>query len=197
MKQPYTGDTATTRRPSVSPVSFLLLAAAALCPGAAAAPPAVIDVETVVPVRADASSPAGVWKAGDGGALFGVRPLPGYDGSFELFIVDSPDYPELPGTVFGTMRTTGRAGVYDARLAKGIGPARGLLGQKSHNCIIELSQDCSSLVFRSYRRGKTVNILRLLPYLFRLSVTDVDTRPAGIDGARRVSPEPLPQSVTL
>ncbi len=50
---------------------------------------------------------------------------------------------------------------------------------------------------RSYRKGKTVNLLRWLPYLFRISVSEVDTRPSGIDGATRIAPPSIKYPVTL
>ncbi|MBD5234233.1 MAG: hypothetical protein HDS65_08675 [Bacteroidales bacterium] len=149
-------------------------------------------------VSAVAASPEGLWRFGADGAVFTVVETPGVAGSYNLLIDESPDLTIPKGTLFGTMKATGTARTYEASLLSD--PAEGrtsLSPKKVRHFIFTLSADGSTLEFRPYRKGKTVNILRWLPYLVRLSVTDVDTRPRDVDAATRLEPAPIPTAIII
>lgn len=160
-----------------------LIAALLIAFGATASPPTVEFYGAAAPACAD--SPEGVWRIGDSGAVFEVRPLAGSDDSFELYLLSSPDLSILPGTVFGTMTSTGTRHVYEARIR--LDSSR-RTSPKNHSFIFTLSDDATSLKMRHYVRGKQVSFYRWASYLFRVGIRNVDTRPADVDAAVRISP---------
>ena len=172
----------------------LSLFAAAL--RATAAPPEVLAVEHAQ--AADAFSPVGIWQAGAGGALCEGRQRSGVEGVYDLFIVESPDLSITPGTPFGQMKHTGSGQNYDAELLHDpAGALRAGAVKRTRRYIFTLAEGGASLSMRPYEKGKRINILRWLPYLFRLSVSDVNTRPRDIDAATRIYPAPVPQTITI
>lgn len=177
------------------PVLRTLAAASALCAAALcgrAAPPQVTVLDTLGSAVADPL--CGYWMAGADGAKFEIRAglAPGL---YAIYLLSSPDMALAPGTALGTMRHTGTEGNYDVELADSPGK-RGLQGRKK-NYIFEVNAEGTELVMRHYRRGKSVSIHRLLPYFFRISLKTYDTRPQGIDGARRIAPVPRPKKLSL
>lgn len=166
--------------------------------GAAASVPHLVDSDSVYTRRSsDASSPEGLWQMRGDGAVFTIVPRDGLAESFDLYIIESPDLSIAENTYFGTMRRTGNGLNYDATLYTDLKGSQNTLRNKRRNFIIEVSADGSLLSLHPYTRSKRVNIMRWLPYLFRISITDVDTRPKNIDGARRIAPAPTLQPVTL
>lgn len=63
--------------------------------------------------------------------------------------------------------------------------------------IIEYSPQSATLTFRHYNRNRSINALRMLPYLFRISVSRTNARPEGIDAAHRISAGATPNYVYL
>lgn len=180
--------------PTARTVAFAALVfASALTHWAVATEPKVLDLDEYALEVNGISTPEGIWELGRGGAVFEIV-ASAEPGAYTLVLLDSPDYTLNPGTVFGTMRTTGKPRCFDAALLHGL-DGRGR--KKTRNFIIEVSADFSQLTFRSYRKGITVNLMRWLPYLYRFSVKEVNTRPTGIDGARRISPCQIELPVTL
>ena len=59
--------------------------------------------------------------------------------------------------------------------------------KKRQRYIFTLDRD-GYLSFKSYKQGKKISLGRLLPYLFRVSVSDIDTRPSTVDGAVKIYP---------
>ena len=155
----------------------------ACCMTAQAAPPALTALDVHVPAPLDASSPEGLWQMAGDGALFYISPVAGRSGRYSLILHESPD-----------LSVPAEAGVYDASLV--LNPA-GSGMRKTRNFIFTFAPDGSTMTMQSYRRGHKVNMLRLLPYLFRVSVAEVDTRPENIDGAERISPPSVKYTVTL
>ena len=82
---------------------------------------------------------------------------------------------------------TARKGSYDASISTrdALRPGAKL---KSEHCVISVT-DHGTLVFKPYRTGLRVNILRLFPYFRRIRPYYEDSRPDDIDGPRRISPE--------
>lgn len=168
---------------------FLIIAAviATTCPRPACQTAVVTldDVQTVDDVE-------GYWELTAGGALLEFRRTPGKSGSYDIFLIDSPDYTVVPGTKLGSMDATAVAGKFDVILAAD--PRRGP-GGKSRRFIFDIEN--GKLRMSAYKVGKTVNIYRLLPYLFRVGIRDTGNRPEGIDGAIRTAPRGNTGIITL
>lgn len=126
----------------------------------------------------------GLWRIGGGGALIAILPETASTARFEIYLLDSPDMSVIPGNKIGSAVATGQPGHYDAELAQ----SQSIL-KKRQRYIFTLDRD-GYLSFKPYKQGKKVSLWRLLPYLFRasVSVSDVDTRPTSVDGAIKVYP---------
>lgn len=175
---------------------LLLFAATMLC--AYASIPDTVNLHTAVRIPAGAVTPCGIWQFGADGAIFEIRPQHGRNGVFDLYIIQSPDLTIPSGTLFGRMEATGTEYNYDAHLRQSLGGKdRNVTHPKTHDFIFTFEPRTSSIRIRSYRRGTRLSLLRWIPYLFRLSVDRSDSRPEGIDGARRLSPSSLSYPVVL
>lgn len=166
-------------------LSAALCAVSAVC----AAPPEVW--------RADAESTqgmCGLWRVGADGAVFSVAEADA-EGCYRLTLVDSPDYTVAPGMEFGRLTHTGTRHVFDASLQTS------LSGRQRKSLRLDYTVEYmpaeQTLVFRHYNKGWTVNVLRVLPYLFRISATRRNERPEGIDAARRIGPVSQPTYLYL
>ena len=135
-------------------------------------------------------SPEGIWQFGADDAIFEIRPQKGRHGVFDLYILESPNLTVPSGSLFGHMEATGTDNNYDATLFRSLtGNDRNITRQKNRNFIFTFDPSSCTLTIRPYKKGTRVNILRWIPYLFRLSVDRTDSRPSNIDGARRLCPD--------
>lgn len=145
-----------------------------------------------------AAGPEGLWRIGADGAVFAVGREPGSRGAYVLTLISSPDLTIPSGTAFGTMTATGRPFTYDASLSKSLSGRGHKLSRKSYrDFVVEYSPESGLLTFTAYHRGRTLNVVRLLPYLFRFSIKESDSRPRGIDAACRISPPSVQYPVQL
>jgi len=128
----------------------------------------------------------GLWQL-PSGAILATHRLD--DSSFELKLFNSPDLSAQQGIVVGTLRPGAKPGMYDASLARSID--RGVPSKRTVSVAITISDDLSWIEFTHYRKGISVDIRRFIPYLFRLSIRSSDTRPDGLNGARRIYPLPV------
>ncbi|MDE6854337.1 MAG: hypothetical protein K2J38_04695 [Muribaculaceae bacterium] len=143
-------------------------------------------------------TPEGMWRMGADGAVFSVVREPGRQGVYSLTLISSPDLSIPCGTPFGTMTATGKPFTYDASLSRSLsGKVRKLSRRSYRDFIVEYAPESGLLTFTAYHRGRTLNVVRLLPYLFRFSIKESDTRPRGIDAARRISPPSMQYPVQL
>ncbi len=133
----------------------------------------------------------GIWKIGGDGATIAFLPRVGSTSTFDIVLLDSPDLSILPGGIIGEAVSTGRLATYDATM--NVSP--GTTGRKTKS-ILTIDKD-GRLNIKPYKQGKTIKLWRWLPYLFRISVTDNNTRPDGVDGAVKIYPENLPAGPTL
>lgn len=156
-------------------ISFLMLWAVAY-----GTPPLVSDFSD----DAEVFSPEGRWQAGGDGAVFEIRPRAGRSGVFDLVLVSSADMSIGQYVNMGEMTSTGTPYDFDATLLAnpGNGPT-----SKTHRFIFKFEPDFRSFTITPYRRGKRVNLLRWIPYLFRVGISEIDTRPKNVDGAMRLS----------
>lgn len=134
----------------------------------------------------------GIWRIGGDGALVAIIPATAATARFDIYLLDSPDLSIIPGEKIGSATATGQPGTYDAELST----SPQILLKKRLRYILTLDRD-GYLAFKSYKQGKKISLGRLLPYLFRVTVTDVDTRPNSVDGAVKVYPASAPQGPVL
>lgn len=125
----------------------------------------------------------GIWRIAGEKSLIGIRPS-GPD-KFEIVSIDCEAPSVLPGTVMGYASATARPLTYDADIFTKVGD--GVL-RKSDDFLITVSDDGNRFTMRHYKQGKSIRLWRFLPYLFRYSVSSVNTRPEDIDGCIRVWP---------
>lgn len=130
----------------------------------------------------------GVWRTTAGGAVFEVKAAPGLPGEYVMLVIDSSDYTVEPGTEFGRMSLTASPGVFDARMR--ISPSDKSVTnpfKEYRTVVIELTGE-GRMTFKAYDKSRRISLRRLVPYLFRISVSERDTRPQGLDGAVRIDP---------
>ncbi len=165
-----------------------------LCAACAAAQAKWVRLDSVAPAG---TYETGVWQKMPAGAFFTVKTVPGNKDEFRMEMIYSEDLTIAPGTYFGTMRRSAKPGVYDAELL--INPrdnGTAWRKQRRRTFAINISPE-GTMNFVQYSKGLRVNFARLLPYLFRFSVSSADNRPEGLDGARRVAPEPSADIIVL
>lgn len=124
----------------------------------------------------------GIWRMGGDGAEIAILPRAGRSSHFDIVVIDSPDMSVMPGTHIGSITATGKLGTYDAQFEA----RKGLLN-RTLRYILTLDKD-DRMQFESYKKGKKVALWRWIPYLFRVTVSDYNTRPSGVDGAVRMYP---------
>lgn len=134
---------------------------------------AMIDERGVDPL-------AGIWQTGGGDALIAFIPQNGNYQQFDIVLLDSHDMSVIPGRVIGHARSSNVTGTYDATFSKSS-------LHKTVKVIIRMDKNLR-LTFQPYKQKLSLSLWRLLPYMFRNPVKQVDTRPSGVDGAVRLYP---------
>lgn len=136
----------------------------------------------------------GMWQMLDGGALFALErhidpslPLAAQPAGFRLVMVKAPGRLMRPGTVIGHAVATADPAVYEARIYTDFAVENRLSVPRTFT--LHLSADGSTLTFKPRKSRLTVNLFRLLPYMYRNVVRLRDNRPDNLDGAVRVYPE--------
>lgn len=137
----------------------------------------------------------GLWRIAGEGALIAIertsvadRPDSGTD-LYSLTMVDAPQRHPRPGTLIGYMTPTARKGSFDAVIYSTLNDAIRL--ERPKKFVITLTVD-GHMSITPVKSGIRVNLWRLVPYLFRFSVSVGTNRPADLDGAVREWPEPDP-----
>ena len=132
----------------------------------------------------------GIWRMADGGALFVVEraePTPDLaPENLRMVMLRSPWRSIRPGTVIGHIVPTGKRGVYEARLYSDLAQKTGLSIPRGFT--LELTQNDALMTITPFRPRVKVNLLRLLPYMYRRIITVQDSRPDNLDGAVKVFP---------
>lgn len=129
----------------------------------------------------------GVWLTAPGAALFELLQIPGQAGEYDMILLRASQ-PGVSEKV-GTLRATAKPHVYEAVLAADLS-RRQYRTRRFAAAVFPLQE---RMILTPYSQGWNVNLLRILPYLFRISVHQTDTRPA-LDGAYRLS-APVPAGI--
>lgn len=142
-------------------------------------------------LAAHASWPiSGDWQITGSDATLRFSESPGSAGHFDIIWLDGPELSIAPGTVIGHAEATPSPGVYDCSVAT---DPRGTSDKSRYaRFVVKLdAETADSFTFAPYRQGMKFSVQALLPYWWRRSLRQVDTRPGGLDGARRVgAPKP-------
>lgn len=182
-------------------VAFAVTAAEAVQPASPAAPRARSErlegYDTEAEVRARLSSMPlhpveGLWEFPADGGMVAVERcalIAGGTRQYRMVVVSVANRALLPGTVLGTFAATAQANVYDGQFFTALS-ADGMTPTSPRQAILELDGETSRLSMRRVRKGLTVNLWRLLPYIFRFSVTRRDDSPRNLDGWIRLFPPP-------
>lgn len=144
----------------------------------------------------EASSPIeDVWKLVATGGLIAVERVEprgadvGSADCYRMVVLRAPDRAVRPGTVMGYLQPTAAGDTYEAKIYTDTDGDGTLRGAKSFRVVV--SED--AMQFYRVRSGLSVNIFRLLPYMFRRAV---DYRPNdhnGLDGCVRYRHYSLPR----
>ncbi len=128
----------------------------------------------------------GLWRVTGSGTLLRVAVEPGRSGSLDIVWEDGPILTIRPGTVVGHAVKTHVAGVYDCTLSLNPSSSRKRRNGKV-TMVMRLDKTANAITFEPYEQKVAVNLRGLLPWwLRRTGIKKVDTRPSGLDGARRV-----------
>jgi len=129
----------------------------------------------------------GQWQVSDGGPVLGLRPAADSPGALDIVWIDGADMSIPAGTVLGTAVVTPTPGLYDCTAWS---DPRGRRGRKRGKVTFTIRLEpklADSFVFEGYERGTKFQLSKLLPFWYRRPLKQVDTRPKGLDGARRVN----------
>ncbi len=135
----------------------------------------------------------GIWQFADNGTKIAIEredpdkfPNTGYT-LYRLVIIDSPNNFIKNGTIMGYATPTAKRNNYEARIYTSVYNGNKL--KNTQNVILSINED-NRLVFKEYNEGYKLNIRRLIPYIFRISITKYSTRPQDLDGCIKIFPEP-------
>ncbi len=143
--------------------------------------PLWIKLDTIISGQ---GTPEGVWRL-PSGTIFEIKARGGQPGIYDLTLLHSNDLSVEAGTGFGTMTAGADRRTFDASLLSDP-KARGSAGKgRRRDFVITFNDDFTHLSLRHYRKGISINFVRLVPYLFRVGIERNDERPQGIVGAWR------------
>lgn len=180
------------------PTAIIAIVIAAAAATAAGNPPQLVEMSGAVTPSSDPNSPAGIWQFGGDGAIFEIRPQAGRHGVYDLWLLESPDLSAPSGIIFGHMESTGRDNYYDVTLYEALKAGkRSAKLSKTKSFIFNFNPREGSVVITEYRTGPRLSLRRWIPYLFRVAVDRTESRPSGIDGARRISPPSVNYPIVL
>lgn len=162
----------------------------ALCSGVMSAATWDIDsLERKISMTAR-SAIEGVWQVGgEGGAIVNISSATGRPGIYDVTLLDSPDMAVKTGCIVGEIEQTGLADTWQARFLKSGAVGAPIKKSSTRDFIIRMTED-GHLRFSGFKKNKSISLWRWIPYLFRVTVIENDTRPGDVDGAVRLYPRP-------
>jgi len=109
--------------------------------------------------------------------------------TYRMVIIESSNRNLRPGTIMGYLWATSKRDIYQARIyTSASDDGTCLSGLKPFT--LTLSDQDSRLNFKAHRKALKLNLWRMLPYMFRFSVSKVDDTPRDLDGCVRIFPRP-------
>lgn len=135
-------------------------------------------------LEATPGTPEGVWRL-PSGTIFEIKARSGQPGVYDLVLLHSSDLSVPAGASFGQMMVGADSHTFDASLISDP-KARNVAGKgRKRDFSITFDENFDRLTLKHYRKGLTVNFVRLLPYLFRIGFERHDERPRDLVGAWR------------
>lgn len=104
---------------------------------------------------------------------------------YRLVVIQSPRLSVRPGTVMGYMIPSAKKGYYDARIYTAFD---GGLHLSTPTKFILKHSDDGRLSFVEHKTGVKVNLWRMVPYMFRYSISAQDNRPEDMNGCVKIFP---------
>lgn len=108
---------------------------------------------------------------------------------YNMVVISVANRALRPGTVLGSLRATSQRDVYDGLFFTST-TADGLRLKAPKGVILTLDDDASRLSMRRIKKGIHLNLWRMLPYIFRFSVSRHDDTPRNLDGWIKIYPQP-------
>ncbi len=134
----------------------------------------------------------GIWKlTSDGTEIAILRDRNQSDSdnnarAYRMILMRSANRALRPGTVIGLVSPTAKTGTYDARIyTKAIGPQL----SAARKFTLKLDDNDSHLIFEMNKSAYSINLWRMLPYMFRYSVRKNNKQPSTA-GCIRIFPAP-------
>lgn len=132
----------------------------------------------------------GVWEMTHGGATFAIERAEASTDlapvRLRMVMVRSPWRTIRPGTLLGHLEPTARPGVYEARIYSAMAQRTGLNLPRAFT--LKLNEQATVLTFAPFKSPVKVNLLRMLPYMYRHVVSFRQSRPDDLDGAVKIAP---------
>lgn len=133
----------------------------------------------------------GIWKMVEAdGAVFAIervgQTLELAPAKLQMIMLRSPWRSIRPGTIIGHIVPTTKRGVYQARLYSDFAQKTGLSVPRGFT--LELSDNDAMLSFKPFKAPVKINLLKLLPYLFRRTISFQNPAPTINNGAVRLFP---------
>lgn len=135
----------------------------------------------------------GIWQFPNTGATIAVERisdssmLPGAT-AYKMVVVRSENRNIRPGTLMGVLAPSARSEVYDAYIYNSVGRKSRLTAARHFT--LTLSEQESRLVFKRVKAKYTLNLWRMLPYMFRFAVRKNDNTGEAPLGCVKVFPTP-------
>ena len=132
----------------------------------------------------------GVWQfTGEEGAIVAIEKDPTATGlpSYKMIVIDSPQRALLPGSLMAKIRSTVKPDTFEADIFTHFSLSSMSLNSPK-KFILTLKN--SRLTIKPVKAKLSVNLLRLIPYAYRLGLSYRDHRPDDLDGCVRIFPAP-------
>lgn len=133
----------------------------------------------------------GIWKlTTDGSEIAIIRqeasPSNSTDGVYSVILLKSPNRALRPGTVVGLIAPTAKSNTYEARFYTSSTGSKLYNSRKFH---LKLDSEDARIEFDRKKSSFSVNLWRLLPYMWRYSVHKNEQR-SDTHGCIRIFPKP-------
>ncbi len=133
----------------------------------------------------------GIWQFTSDGVIVAIERIPrtvsGFQSAcYRMVLLASPNRSLRPGTLAGHVSPTAKSGIYEARIYTTV-VGSSLIAPRRFT--LKLDDTDRQLVFNKHKSKFSVNLWRVLPYMWRHTVTR-NYEPAGYRGCVRVFPEP-------
>ncbi|MDE6454050.1 MAG: hypothetical protein K2L27_07605 [Muribaculaceae bacterium] len=147
----------------------------------------------MLPATAAAPHPLeGAWRIISTGAEIEIRRSATDPDGFDITLLSSHDMSMPEGMHIGTATRTATPGRYVAAMRTQ--PSSPL--HRTRRMVLTLRPD-GALSFEPYTKGRTINLWRWIPYLFRVTVEKGYKAPSDIEGALRTDHRDLTRHRTL